>query len=56
MAVVISSAITFIVSGDKDNVFAHEDEFALAVVVFGDVIGSIVDLPLSCDESGRVLI
>ena len=56
MAVVISSAITFVVSWGKDKVFAHEDEFSLAVVVFGDVIGSIVDFSLSCEESGRLLI
>ena len=39
-----------------EDVFAHEDEFSLAIfVVLGDGIESIVDSSLSCEESGRVL-
>ena len=40
-----------------EELFAHEDEFPLAIfVVVGDGIESIVDSSLPCEESGRVLI
>ncbi len=41
-----------------EEVFAHhDDEFPLAIcVVLGDGVESIVDSPLSCEESGRALI
>ena len=39
------------------EVFAHGDEFPLAIfVALGYGIESIVGSPLSCEESGRVLI
>ena len=49
--------VAIVVSGSIGEVFAHGDEFSLAIfVVLGDGIESIVDSPLSCEESGRVLI
>ena len=49
--------ITIVVSGSIEEVFAHGDEFPLAIfVVLGDGIESIVDSSLSCEDSGRVLI
>ena len=49
--------ITTVVTGSMGEVFAHGDEFLLAIlVVLGDRIESIVDPSLSCEESGGVLI
>ena len=46
-----------VVSGSMEEVFAHGDEFPLAIlVVLGNGIESIVGSSLSCEESGRVLI
>ena len=40
-----------------EDVFAHENEFPLAVfIVLGDGIECVVDSSLSCEESGRVLV
>ena len=49
--------ITFVVSGNMEEVFDHGNEFPLAIfVVLGDAIESIVDSSLSCERPGRVLI
>ena len=49
--------ITIVVSGSMEVVFAHGDEFPLAIlVVLGYGIESIVDSSLSCEESGKLLI
>lgn len=43
-----------------EEVFAHEDEFPLAIFVLGDGVESVIVgsslSPLSCEESGRVLV
>lgn len=39
------------------KVFAHDDEFPLAILVVpGGGIESVVDISLYCEEFGRVLI
>ena len=56
-AIVISSTIATGVSGSMEKVFAHEDEFPLAIfVVSGDGIEYVVDSSLSGEKPGRVLI
>ena len=45
-----------VVSGSNDELFAHGDEFPLAIfVILGGGIESIVNSSMSCEESGRVL-
>ena len=48
---------SIVVREGMEEVFAHEDEFPLAIfVVLGDRIESIVASSLSCEESERGLI